>query len=66
MPGYIGDHITSVAADMTKAADHRNIEFLSLAEHKARHAAYGGTRVPIFEGRQIDRVESYQIWLTKV
>jgi hypothetical protein len=53
--GYIGDHITSVAADVTKAADHRNIQFLTTAEHTARHSAHGGTRVPISEDRIIDR-----------
>jgi GHH signature containing HNH/Endo VII superfamily nuclease toxin len=53
--GYVGDHITTVAADVTRAADHRNIQFLSEAEHTARHARHGGTRVPIFEDRIVDR-----------
>ena len=55
VPGYVGDHITSVGADITKAADHRNIQFLTKAEHDARHAAHGGTRVPVSEDRLIDR-----------
>jgi hypothetical protein len=53
--GYVGHHITSVGADITKAADHRNVEFLTKAEHDARHAAHGGTRSPITENRIIDR-----------
>ena len=53
--GYVGDHITSVVADVTKAADHRNIQFLSVPEHKLRHGKHGGTRTPIHEDRQIDR-----------
>lgn len=55
VPGYVGDHITSVVADITKAADHRNIQFLTKAGHDARHAAHGGTQVPISEDRLIDR-----------
>ncbi|MEP4927258.1 MAG: RHS repeat-associated core domain-containing protein [Hyphomicrobiales bacterium] len=53
--GYYGHHITSVSADITKAASHNNIEFLTKAEHDARHALEGGTRNPIFESRTIDR-----------
>jgi hypothetical protein len=54
-PGYFGDHITSVSADITKAADHRNIQFLTKAEHDDRHRALGGTRVPVAENRIVDR-----------
>ncbi|WP_420793564.1 hypothetical protein [Roseinatronobacter alkalisoli] len=59
--GYVGDHITSVVADISRAADHRNIQFLTQAEHSARHSSHGGTRVPISENRVVDRTLGGQL-----
>jgi RHS repeat-associated protein len=55
--GYIGHHIESVSHDLREAADHRNIEFLTKAEHDARHAGMGGTKIPIADKRRIDRTD---------
>ncbi|MBE1294574.1 MAG: hypothetical protein GJ677_18985 [Rhodobacteraceae bacterium] len=55
VPGYVGHHLTSVSADLTKAANHRNIEFLTKKEHAAIHGQNGGFRVPITSDRVIDR-----------
>jgi RHS repeat-associated protein len=53
--GFVGDHINTVNGNLKMAADHRNIQFLDVAAHRARHAAAGGTRVPISGGALIDR-----------
>lgn len=55
VPGYRGHHMTSVSADLTKAADHRNIQFLTKQQHDDIHRQNGGFRVPITSDRVIDR-----------
>ncbi len=53
--GFVGDHINTVNGNLAKAADHSNIQFLTEAEHKIRHATAGGTRVPISGLAGVDR-----------
>ena len=53
--GFEGDHINTVNGNISMAADHRNIQFLTVQEHAARHAAAGGTRTPISGRDLIDR-----------
>jgi hypothetical protein len=54
--GYDGHHINSVNGNnLELAGDHKNIQFLTRAEHKALHSARGGTQVPITGQPLIDR-----------
>ncbi len=57
VPGYRGHHMTSVSADLTKAADHKNIQFLTKEKHDAIQRQNGGFRVPITSDRVIDRTD---------
>ena len=53
--GFVGDHINTVNGNLVQAADHRNIQFVTVAQHSTRHAAAGGTQVPISGLAGIDR-----------
>ena len=52
--GFVGDHINSANASPARAGLSDNIQFLTTAEHAARHSAAGGTQVPLY-GSLIDR-----------
>src|SRR5690606_6157309 len=49
-----GDHINSANGYPTLAGNPDNIQFLTAAEHSARHSAAGGTQVPVY-GALVDR-----------
>jgi hypothetical protein len=54
--GYEGHHRNTVNGnDIESAANPNNIEFLTETEHAARHAAVGGTNVPISGMPLLDR-----------
>ncbi|QID19401.1 RHS repeat protein [Nitrogeniibacter mangrovi] len=52
--GFHGDHINSASGSPTMAGNPDNIQFLTEAEHIARHQAAGGTQVPVY-GEIVDR-----------
>lgn len=53
--GFEGDHINTVKGNTQLAADHRNIQFLTTAEHKLRHKEHGGYRHEIKGNALLDR-----------
>jgi RHS repeat-associated protein len=56
VPGFDGHHINTVNGNtLALAGDHRNIQFLTKAEHARLHAAAGGTQVPISGLPLLDR-----------
>lgn len=59
--GFVGDHINTVNGNAALAANHRNIQFSTVAEHNARHAAAGGFRTPISGQQLIDRTRGGQL-----
>lgn len=59
--GYVGDHINTVNGNVSLAADHRNIQFSTVLEHKSRHSAVGGFRTPISGQPMIDRTLGGQL-----
>ncbi len=59
--GFVGDHINTVNGNVSLAANHRNIQFSTVAEHNARHAAAGGFQTPISGQAMIDRTLGGQL-----
>ncbi|MEP2785052.1 MAG: hypothetical protein ABJO67_16025 [Pseudoruegeria sp.] len=59
--GFVGDHINTVNGNVSLAANHRNIQFSTVAEHNARHAAAGGFRTQISGQPMIDRTLGGQL-----
>jgi hypothetical protein len=59
--GYDGDHINTVNGNPELAADHSNIQFLTEAEHKARHKDLGGTKIIVSGQTTIDRTFGGQL-----
>lgn len=60
--GFVGDHINSANASPTLASLSGNIQFLTPAEHAARHSAAGGTQVPLY-GSVLDRTAGGKLQL---
>ena len=59
--GFVGDHINTVNGNASLAANHRNIQFSTVAEHNTRHAAAGGFRTKISGQPMIDRTLGGQL-----
>jgi RHS repeat-associated protein len=54
VPGYVGHHLNSANNSLELAADHRNIDFITVEAHRALHMDMGGTRAPTY-GSLMDR-----------
>ncbi|MBO6898625.1 MAG: hypothetical protein JJ868_14730 [Shimia sp.] len=55
VPDYVGHHMTSVSADLRKAASHKNIQFMTRKKHAELHKQNDGFQKPIESSMEIDR-----------